>query len=143
MVASPIEEYLNIKYGDWVVFILGIFIMNILILNSLIAILGDSYDKVQQDRKLYESERKLPLLIELNAIFSLCRSKSGEKKYLHLFTYTEESNVVTDEWAGRVKQMEKIINKTNLKNKVEFIEKMNSDKQDILRKVTAHVDEKI
>jgi len=44
--ADLLESEEGVQYGDWVVFILAMFIMNILILNTLIAILGDSHEKV-------------------------------------------------------------------------------------------------
>ena len=44
-----------VQPGDWFVFIAIMFTMNILILNTLIAILGDSYEKVQMDKKVYET----------------------------------------------------------------------------------------
>lgn len=97
---SPLANFgtkSGIEYGEWVLFVLSVFIMNILILNSLIAILGDSYEKVQQDNKLYESQQKMPLLKNINTLFSLCNSKKGKRKYIHLFTYDVEGALATEE----------------------------------------------
>ena len=49
---SPIADFEDgegIQPGDWIIFILAMYVINILILNTLIAILGDSYDKVMLD----------------------------------------------------------------------------------------------
>ena len=45
----------TIGTGEWIVFIFAMFTVNIVILNTLIAILGDSYDKVVMDRQIFET----------------------------------------------------------------------------------------
>jgi len=52
---SPMDELEGddkkpILPGDWIIFLFSMYTVNILILNTLIAILGDSYDKVVMDR---------------------------------------------------------------------------------------------
>jgi hypothetical protein len=49
------EEDREIKPGEWPIFLFAMFSVNILILNTLIAILGDSYDKVVMERQKYET----------------------------------------------------------------------------------------
>ena len=40
--------------GKWAVFLIGMIYILVIALNSLIAILGDSFDKVQSDLKSYD-----------------------------------------------------------------------------------------
>jgi hypothetical protein len=118
---SPIERLDGFKEGDgdyvhkgeWIVFILAMASISILIMNTLIAILGDSYDKVVSAKKAYETEEKLSLMTELNILFTTFQSDLGQKKWIHLFRYEDEQDATNDEWGGKIKFLSKMIQSTN------------------------------
>jgi hypothetical protein len=56
--------------GQWVLFIILMFVTNLIVLNTLIAILGDSFDNVMAEKSLYDMREKVVLLIELNDFYS-------------------------------------------------------------------------
>ena len=66
------------------------------------------------DKRKYETDGKLPLLIELNIFFSLFNSKKGEEKYIHLVRYeSPEDATDANEWDGKMNFISKIIQGAN------------------------------
>ena len=51
------------------------FVTNLLVLNTLIAILGDSYDNVMSEKATYDMKQKIQLLLELNVIYFFNKNK--------------------------------------------------------------------
>lgn len=93
--------------AQWVNFLLLLGITNIIGINSLIAIIGDSYEKVQSDRGFYESIYKFDLLSELNDFYLfLYRNRRREANfvYVHIIRY-DDSSVSKKEWKGRIQSM--------------------------------------
>lgn len=52
--------------GAWTVFIIMKFIITLVVMNTLIAILGDSFDQVKTDQNAYDTLQIIDLLLELN-----------------------------------------------------------------------------
>jgi hypothetical protein len=74
------------KTGAWVLFIIFMFITNLIALNTLIAILGDKFDEVMAEKHLYDMREKIVLLIELNDLFIFNRDKK-DMIYIHIIRY--------------------------------------------------------
>ena len=72
-----------------------------------------SYDKVVMDKQMYETQEKLPLLIEFNLLFSFYNSKAGERKYLHLVRYESGGGGGDDEWMGKIRYLQNIVKNSN------------------------------
>jgi hypothetical protein len=51
------------------------FVLFLVVMNILIAILGDSFDKVQNDKNAYDTLEKIKLLLETNYIYVWNRNK--------------------------------------------------------------------
>ena len=64
--------------GKWAVFIIMHFIITIVVLNTLIAILGDSFDQVKTDQTSYDTREIISLLLELN-YFAVCNRSKVQK----------------------------------------------------------------
>jgi len=88
------------------------FVTNIVLLNSLIAIIGDSYEKVQLDQAYYDTVQKFYLLNELNDIYMFINRNSEVEsvpKHVMIIKYVDH-NVAQREWSGRIKSITELIN---------------------------------
>ena len=85
------------------------FIINIVVLNLLISIIGDAYDESMSAIKATELRQKCNLLQEWGLLKQMLNPspKKNEAQFVHLFAYKknlrEDSN--QGEWIGRVKVM--------------------------------------
>lgn len=65
---------------------------NIIVLNLLISIIGDSYDKVQSEKAFFDAQQKFGMLSELNDIalvyHKLVPVKSS-KVFVHVVSYAD------------------------------------------------------
>jgi len=97
------------------------------------------------DKKMYETQQKLPLLREVNMMAALFNSGKGQKKLLHLITYSDEGsgNAEGDEWTGRVKHLEKIITVANKKVEETVQDKLDNIKKDLFTAISDEIDNKI
>ena len=68
------------------IMILGLILFNIIFLNLLIAVMGDTFDRVQDNRELFEYRIKCQLMLEVENLLSWKRN-SGHETYLHLCRY--------------------------------------------------------
>lgn len=78
------------RYAIWSVFSMIQIAVNIVSMNSLIAILGDSFEKVQLDKNYYEAHQKFGLLKELNQNYMLInrfRIVAPEYEFVHFVRY--------------------------------------------------------
>lgn len=100
------EDY---EPGKWLIFIFSMTYLMVIALNSLIAILGDSFDKVQSDLRSYDCLQKIELLIEFNLKFPQYR-ESVDMKYIQVIKYLEQGSGETNAWEGKIKKVDKMIN---------------------------------
>lgn len=87
-------------------------IINIIALNTLIAIIGDSFDKVQEDKNSYDGLMKVGLLDEINELLMLTnwdQDKPCEMAYIIIVKYASYDEVDTTEWTGKIKKMTKVV----------------------------------
>lgn len=97
----------------WLIFILLQIVTSIIVLNTLIAILGDSYDNVMNEQVAYDTKQKVELLIELNDFYkSDSKNKKDDKEYIIMIRY------VTNEmgggaWEGKIKMITREIKNLN------------------------------
>lgn len=160
-----LDQYM-ILYGNlpnpkqneqWVLFIFFSIFMNILMLNLLISILGNTFDQVQSTQKSSDLRQVCELLLdfgELKAfvmgLFCCCNRQHHHgtlketPEYLHMIEYqTEIGSKVQgvsgtddeDQWAGRVKFLQTSI--TNVKATIK--EEMKRSKDDILKAVSSEL----
>ena len=87
-------------------------------MNSLIAKMGDSFDKVMNNLDKYDMITKIDMLLQLNDIFFWKRletfkwlnlskyAKAKNMKFFHIIQYVTQ-NDESDEWAGKIKSISK------------------------------------
>lgn len=119
----------------WAIFLLLQIITNIVVLNTLIAILGDSYDNVQNEQVAYDTKQKIELLSEMND-FLKGFSKAGteeDKKYIIIVRYYDK-NAGAAQWEGKIKMITKEIKSQGTLNEQRF-KKMNSRFDMVMSKI--------
>jgi hypothetical protein len=75
--------------GAWTVFFVLIFITNLIVLNTLIAILGNSFDNVMTDGIVYDMREKIALLLELHD-FQVWNRDKVDNRYIHIIRYVSQ-----------------------------------------------------
>lgn len=82
-------------------------VTNIVVLNTLIAIIADSFEKVQNEKISYDALQKVTLLEELNELYMTFGEPDDEFVNLHVIQYAEQNQEETHEWEGKMKKMSK------------------------------------
>jgi len=106
----------------WLLMFLLVLMANVVGLNSLIAVVGDSYDKVMTERSYYDAKQKFAIVkesmeynyiaerlvkiiqgkIRIKLFFNRKKTVSTpEFIYIHIMKYSDTS-VVTKEWKGKL-----------------------------------------
>ena len=104
-----------------------VFLMNVVLLNLLISIMGDTYDKVQEKRVLIDSLTRLDMALEAMVYMKVLRL-TGKKQGKGYLIYCEAESVNDDyniediEWEGRIN----VIKRALRQNDVKMQEVMNS-----------------
>jgi len=86
---------------DWTIFIAGTLFINVVIFNMLIAIMGDTYDSV------FENKKKAVLLLKIDALseFSFLFTNLEKAKYLFVIRLKKSDELFGDDngWEGKIK----------------------------------------
>ena len=88
---------------DYIVFIGATIINVVLMLNLLISILGDSYERFQISQVIIDYKERTNLIIEILSMKKLTDFES--LKYLHVCISANE-NEENENWEGRMRYME-------------------------------------
>ena len=115
---------------DYIVFIGATIINVVLMLNLLISILGDSYERFQTTQVIIDYRERANLIIEILSMKNLKGFKS--LKYLH-FCISANENEENDNWEGRIRYMDTKLDK-NFKN---LADEMVQDKLSIKDKISS------
>jgi len=105
----------------WFLYIVTTIVLNVMTLNLLISIIGNTYDRLQSIQVPTDLKQRANLLEQLETIL-ICFRKKGKPTYLHVLKYAdgtqfgEEDELVSsskgDRWEGKivsvVKKMDKI-----------------------------------
>ena len=91
------------RMNKWIVFLLLQMVTNIVALNTLIAIIGDSYDRVQNDKESYDALQKVELLDELNDLYMVFKKTERNLVYFNIVSYATRGDQEGGDWKGRVK----------------------------------------
>ena len=94
------------------------------------------------ERQVYETQEKLPLLIELNLLYSLFNHEKGERKYQHLIRYESGGGGAggDDEWLGKIRYLQKIIQTCNKEVETKFQDKLSTIKRDMITQINDEID---
>lgn len=113
-------------------FMFGSVINVIIILNLLISILGDSYDKFQSEAIEIGAQEMTELIIEIETMMFWKRN-TGEKKYINICSKTKFEGL-SDEWEGKLKAISNMMIKNNYQARVS---------SDMLNKKIDSIEEKL
>lgn len=107
------------NYGSkqWFVFLTATFINPLVLLNLLIAIMGDTYDRVQSGQEVADAKEISEMIIEAEAIMFWKRS-TVHKKYLQMCSVLDGNSGSDSEWTGKIKVLKNEIRKLGKKLKV-------------------------
>ena len=135
---SEFEEMSFQKWMCYVFFLLATFISLIMMLNMLIAIMGDTFERTIENRQLNNTRTKIELMGEQthNIIDFSCFGKKDEKSdqektYLFVITPDEADIDENDSWEGSIKQMSKL-NQQYMDAKCDNLSKQITDMKDQL-----------
>jgi hypothetical protein len=134
------EDYYDVQMPFFIV--ITIF-LTIILLNLLISIIGDTYQKVQENQISSDNIEKLDVLIESFHIkrifrrFFWCfyrKKKTRDQSYKYLFWVSEKNGEDEDEegWEGKLQEINKELRKEIRKIRYEN----NNQMSDLMRKVS-------
>lgn len=90
------------------VFCAATFFMNITMLNMLIAIMGDVFDELMEQRDVKAISTKLMILSEAAPVLSQKSAEDEEEVYMIVIEPTEEDALEGEAWQGTINQLTKI-----------------------------------
>ena len=91
---------------------------------------------------MYETQEKLPLLVELNILLSFFNSNKGQRQYLHLVRYEGGACVGgDDEWMGKIRYISKIIETSNKDSGVTMQAKLSTVNRELLNQIGEEIEQ--
>ena len=102
-------------------FIMATFISSVTMLNMIIAIMGDTFERVIENRQLNSIKTKLGLMGELSSNLKSGGEKSQRKHFLFVVTPDEVEEDDMASWEGTIKQMTRVHDRSmqNLKTELD------------------------
>merc|ERR1712196_81797 len=107
---------------------------------GLIAIMGDSYDFVRENQRLYGLKEKAKALYDIDHTFFTIEYLRKDKyfpKYLHVLTRKDGDSIDDEEekWEGHLKKLQREIQKNSKELKTEMSEMKKELKKEISEKM--------
>lgn len=96
------------------------FLLNVLLLNLLISIMGDSYDKILEKRDKTDALTRLEMMSEAMTYMKVFKWNTKLKRGYLLYCISmdvDEEEGGQDEWEGRINVMKKLLKQSNEQNK--------------------------
>lgn len=105
---------MNFNQLEWFLFIVAVLFVPLIMLNMLIAIMGDTYDRVKEESIKRDFHEIVWLLFEYELVGRACCCRRDKKwKYL-IFSKEKRMNLeATMSWEGRIKAIKQEINRIN------------------------------
>lgn len=131
------------KPGDivqWVILTSNMLFLPIIILNLLISILGDTYDRVQNGSTIADMKEILEMIIEVEQLHFWRKGLKG-KAYFQMCIEKEMLESNENAWEGRIRQMDKKMNL--MKHTLSSIQDTLKQKQAIQSQLMAQLSEKV
>jgi prefoldin subunit 5 len=121
------SEFDSDTWLNYIVFFVATIVNVVLMLNLLISILGDSYDRFQMNQVQFDYEERAELILEVLIIRSAFSKIIGwvEGEYIHVCLSPDQTiEEVNDSWEGKLRFMNTKSDKNNkaLKEKVDSIQ---------------------
>ena len=100
--------------------------------NMLIAIMGDTFSQIMENRLVNATKSKLELMSDLSAVIGGKILGEDKKNFFFIVQPEIETDEVNfDEWEGTIKSIQKIINKST--------SKINADSQRMQNKIDQNI----
>lgn len=115
-----IENDVPFSVSKKVIMVVIAFLLNVLLLNLLISIMGDSYDKILEKRDKTDALTKLQMMSEAVTYMKVFKRNYKTKRGYLLYCLAldvEEDENVQDEWEGRINIMKKLLKQTSEQTK--------------------------
>ena len=106
-------------------------------LNMLIAIMGDSFDKVIENKEVNSIKMKLAILSDLSAVLSNVDKGEHKAKHLLLVKQTDVSEDGGDDWEGTIKRLTRVVERQGrlVRSRLDSkVDKLQSSFEDFVRK---------
>jgi hypothetical protein len=127
-------------FVQWVTLTMNMLIVPIIILNLLISILGDTYDRVQNGSAIADMKEILEMIIEVEQLFFWRKDLKG-KAYFQICMEKEMLEINENAWEGRIRQMDKKMNL--MKHTLNSIQSMLKQKQAAQSQLMARLSDKV
>lgn len=125
----------NFSYFKFVIATIVIIINPIIMLNLLISIIGDSFERVQSTRVVADMKELCQMVIEVERLL-FWRRKLDEKKYIQICNLKEKEELPNEAWEGLIIELDKKM--TYVKENIVKNQERNEDKlNDILKYLTS------
>ena len=129
----------------WSLFIFTTFISQITFLNMLIAIMGDTFDRVMDQKPTYSLKNKLMLMASMKSIIGSQEKEDESKIFLYVIQPVQDVDEVNEDqslWRGKVHHMQdqikvKFQNMTNTVNELKDHIKDQMGLQPVLPRATS------
>ena len=116
----------------------------------LIAIMGDTFDKITEFRDINATKSKLELMSDLVAIMDATDKEENEESFLYIVKPVKEDDEDIDQWQGSIKAMTHVFER-NIRKLLNSVEASKKDVKTIVMKqaqesevkINAKVDAKI
>ena len=104
-----LKTILDTNYNtiQWICFILANIINPMILMNLIISIMGDSFDKVQENRDIADYKEKAALIVEIEVSRIWKRSSKLQQRF-HLCKEIESSSSAGN-WLGKVRELKLMI----------------------------------
>ena len=124
-------------------FILATFIVQIVMFNMLIAIMGDTFDKVTEFRDINATKSKLELMSDLVAIMDATDKEENEESFLFIVKpVNEDDDDTVDQWQGSIKTMTHVFERS-IKKLFKSVEASKQDVKTVVMKQAQESEAKI
>ena len=92
----PEDDEAGLRYANWILILLLLLVSSIIGFNTVIASIGDTFDKILVESAFYDAVQKFALLNELNDVYRFLNRKgteAAEKVFIHIITYAETETI--------------------------------------------------
>lgn len=86
--------------NDWLIFIVFTVMINLILLNLLISVVFNTFDRIQHSMESLQCKNKAKLLLEISSFFSTYNEDPSQLKFFYIFRYTSECGSMKsqDKW---------------------------------------------
>ena len=106
----PEDDEAGLRYANWILILLLLLVSSTIGFNTLIAIIGDTFDKILVESAFYDAVQKFALLNELNDVYMFWNrnaTEEPERVFIHIIRYAEDEN--KRDWQGKMQNIREVV----------------------------------